>query len=504
MSVKSNSFEHTKELFSTDDVKDKFWHCNLGSLEVDNNYQDTETYKSVKWVMENHTGKLKKVTWGDILKLVKEKKFMGWNKLQSLAYAYHYFLPHGYTQKPETPQPGQSGMDFMNLDDEYVDITTHLSEGAIKSQADSVYYHGAKAHWLVDSIRKEGLWNPIQGIVTKSGDMFRLSIHPGSVRSGVFECMNDESLEMWIWDSHDAIPVDEVSIDDIINWVKDNLKEGQYRNMSFGYTHGYIEFNTDMQNLKFRDSVYDYNKKVSELSKGKHLNIYIGYDSRHTSVAELNKKCLESSIIFGAGSGETYNQMDKWVPEIKFLDISKIPEYTRDYANQSTEFTYSRFLIPYLENYEGFSIFLDDDILFTESILPMFYFLDLDDAVACIKYDFDKYVDTKFNGEKNVSYPKKLWSSLMIFNNAHEDCKKLTPEIVNTESGKYLHQFEWTDKISEIPDWYVFTEGHDTEETNWRPSAYHYTRGGPWIEGMDTSQIEHLNIYERLLNKHIK
>ena len=94
------------------------------------------------------------------------------------------------------------------------------------------------------------------------------------------------------------------------------------------------------------------------------------------------------------------------------------------------------------------------------------------------QYDFDKYVDTKFNGEKNVSYPKKLWSSPMIFNNAHEDCKKLTPEIVNTESGKYLHQFEWTDKISEIPDWYVFTEGHDTEETIWRPSAYHYTRGG--------------------------
>ena len=501
MSVKSNSFEHTKELFSTDDVKDKFWHCNLGSLEVDNNYQDTETYKSVKWVMENHTGKLKKVTWGDILKLVKEKKFMGWNKLQSLAYAYHYFLPHGYTQKPETPQPGQSGMDFMNLDDEYVDITTHLSEGAIKSQADSVYYHGAKAHWLVDSIRKEGLWNPIQGIVTKSGDMFRLSIHPGSVRSGVFECMNDESLEMWIWDSHDAIPVDEVSVDDIINWVKDNLKEGQYRNMSFGYTHGYIEFNTDMQNLKFRDSVYDYNKKVSELSKGKHLNIYIGYDSRHTSVAELNKKCLESSIIFGAGSGETYNQMDKWVPEIKFLDISKIPEYTRDYANQSTEFTYSRFLIPYLENYEGFSIFLDDDILFTKSIWPMFYFLDLDDAVACIKYDFDKYAETKFDGEKNVSYPKKLWSSLMIFNNGHEDCKKLTPEIVNTESGKYLHQFEWTDKISEIPDHYVFTEGHDTRETNWRPSAIHYTRGGPWIEGMDTTQIAELNTYISLLNK---
>ena len=505
-SVKSNSFEHTKQLFAeTNRQDDHAWHCNLGSLEVDKDYKDTETYKSVKWVMENHTGKLKKVTWGDVSKLIREKKVHGWNKLQSLSYAYHYFLPYGYTQKPETPMPGESGMDFMNTNDEYEDITTHMSEGAVKSMADSVYYHGAKAHWLVDSIRKEGLWNPIQGQVkTSNTGIHNLSIHPGSVRSGVFETLNDESLELWIWDRYDVIPVEEVSVDDIIEWVRDNLKEGQFRNMSFGYTHGYIEFNTDMQNLKFRSSVYDFNRRVSQLAKGKRLNIYIGYDSRHKSIAELNKKCLEAGMLFGAGTGPSYNEMDNWVPEIKFLDISKIPEYNRDYAQQSTEFTYSRFLIPHLENYEGFSIFLDDDILFTESILPMFNFLDMDDAVACIKYDFDKYAETKFTGEKNVSYPKKLWSSLMIFNNGHEDCKKLTPEIVNTESGKYLHQFEWTDKISEIPDWYVFTEGHDTEETNWRPSAYHYTRGGPWIEGMDTSEIKQLNIYEKLLNKHIK
>lgn len=505
-SVKSNSFEHTKQLFAeTNRQDDHAWHCNLGSLEVDKDYKDTETYKSVKWVMENHTGKLKKLTWGDVSKLIREKKVHGWNKLQSLSYAYHYFLPYGYTQKPETPMPGESGMDFMNTNDEYEDITTHMSEGAVKSMADSVYYHGAKAHWLVDSIRKEGLWNPIQGQVkTSNTGIHNLSIHPGSVRSGVFETLNDESLELWIWDRYDVIPVEEVSVDDIIEWVRDNLKEGQFRNMSFGYTHGYIEFNTDMQNLKFRSSVYDFNRRVSQLAKGKRLNIYIGYDSRHKSIAELNKKCLEAGMLFGAGTGPSYNEMDNWVPEIKFLDISKIPEYNRDYAQQSTEFTYSRFLIPHLENYEGFSIFLDDDILFTESILPMFNFLDMDDAVACIKYDFDKYAETKFTGEKNVSYPKKLWSSLMIFNNGHEDCKKLTPEVVNTESGKYLHQFEWTDKISEIPDWYVFTEGHDTEETNWRPSAYHYTRGGPWIEGMDTSEIKQLNIYERLLNKHIK
>jgi len=47
----------------------------------------------------------------------------------------------------------------------------------------------------------------------------------------------------------------------------------------------------------------------------------------------------------------------------------------------------------------------------------------------------------------------------------------------------------------------VFTEGHDTRETNWRPSAIHYTRGGPWIEGMDITEIDELNTYRNLLNR---
>ena len=92
-----------------------------------------------------------------------------------------------------------------------------------------------------------------------------------------------------------------------------------------------------------------------------------------------------------AGVGGDINDMFKdWNPEVKLLDVSKIPEYTREYANQSTEFTYSRFLIPYLENYEGFSIFVDDDYFFARSPLPFFHFLNPDDAVACVEYDFDK------------------------------------------------------------------------------------------------------------------
>ncbi len=507
MSIQSKSLEETIAIIEQEAPFEPSFHLHLGSFNVNEPYEDKEAYKSLKWVIENQNLKLKKVTWGDIVDLIKEGKFYGWNALQSQSFGYQYFLPHGYTVAPQNPEPGHIGMDFKNKNDEYEDISNYVDDyddSNGKRNINSVYYHAAKAHWLVDSIRKDGLWNPIQGKVRKQGDMFRLEIHPGSVRSPVFECLNDRDMEMWIWDDFDAIPVPEIEVDEIIKWVKEKIQanpDKYHNNISFAFTHGYIEILCDLQQLSFRKDVYEFNKKACKLAKGKHLNIYIGYDSRHQNLAELNKKCLEHACRYGAGGGDVHDLMNKWKPEIKFLDISKIPEYTRDYANQSTEFTYSRFLIPYLENYEGFSIFLDDDILFTKSIWPMFYFLDLDDAVACIKYDFDKYAETKFDGEKNVSYPKKLWSSLMIFNNGHEDCKKLTPEIVNTESGKYLHQFEWTDKISEIPDHYVFTEGHDTRETNWRPSAIHYTRGGPWIEGMDTTQIAELNTYISLLNK---
>lgn len=490
------------------DPLDKSFHLQIGQFDVDKEYKDTEAYKSLKHVTENYTGKLKKITWGNVTDLIKEGKFTGWNKLQSHSWAYHRFLPHGYTAPPEVLNPGVSGMDYKNAEGEYTPIGSFIP-AELNSQQDqslnAVYYHGAKAHWLVDSIRKTGLWNAIQGKTKPIGDgKYNLEIHPGSVRSGVFETMNDPTLELWIWDEHDALPHPETSIDEMILDIKQKLSERDnvdHTSVSFNFTRGYLEIHSDLLKMNFRSSVTDYNKKVTEMTKGKHLNIYIGYDSNHTSIAELTKKCLEHGIKYGAGGGDIHDMVGDWLPEVKFLDISKIPEYTREYAQQSTEFTYSRFLIPYLENYEGFSIFLDDDILFSESILPMFYYLDMDDAVACVQYDFDSYPEEKMDGEKNVSYPKKLWSSLMIFNNGHEDCKKLTPETINTESGKYLHQFEWTDKISEIPEWYVITEGHDTIEDKWRAIAVHYTRGGPWIPNMDTSKIEHINIYERLLNK---
>ena len=211
----------------------------------------------------------------------------------------------------------------------------------------------------------------------------------------------------------------------------------------------------------------------------------------------------ETSIrktIEEAHSNGEFQEYTRFSPTIKMLDISKLPDYNREYANQSTEFTYSRFLIPYLENYEGFSLFIDNDFIFKKSLLPMFYYLNPDDAVACIKYPQYQHDESKFNGEVNIDYPCKLWSSMMFFNNSHEDCKKLTPEVVNTWTGKQLHQFEWTDAISEIPQKYIFVEGYDNPEEKWDYTGIHYTRGGPWIDDMNFDTINNLEVYNKYKN----
>jgi hypothetical protein len=86
----------------------------------------------------------------------------------------------------------------------------------------------------------------------------------------------------------------------------------------------------------------------------------------------------------------------------------------------------------------------------------------------------------------------------MVFNNAHEDCKKLTPEVINTESGQYLHQFQWTNanKIGAIPDRWNWCEGYSDEANFYKAGAVHFTRGGPWIKDMDCKHIKYKTIHE--------
>ena len=95
------------------------------------------------------------------------------------------------------------------------------------------------------------------------------------------------------------------------------------------------------------------------------------------------------------------------------------PLMWRDHnALQSTEFSFSRFLTPYLSGYEGWSIFMDCDMLVPRDIAELWALRDDRFAVMCVKHDHRPVETTKFLDTPQTAYGKKNWSSVMLFNNA--------------------------------------------------------------------------------------
>lgn len=148
---------------------------------------------------------------------------------------------------------------------------------------------------------------------------------------------------------------------------------------------------------------------------------------------------------------------------------------------QSTEFSFSRFLVPYLSNYEGWSIFMDCDMLVRDDIAKLWSLRDDRYAAMCVKHDYVPKVETKFLGQTQTKYEKKNWSSMILFNNAK--CKALTRDYVNNATGLQLHQFKWLandDQIGEIPVvWnYLVNEYAYREDAK----LVHFTDGGPYFD----------------------
>ena len=185
-----------------------------------------------------------------------------------------------------------------------------------------MYYHSAKAHWLTQSIQEEGLWAPIQGLTQMCGDRIQLMIHPGSVRSGCFEEMEDPTHELLLWDSHDIIPTNPITVKQCLEYWQDKVCNGfrkpKYKGLSAIWTMGTIEFQADFSNVDFRKYVWEHSEKVTKLAKGKPLNIYIGYDSRHNGLENVCKESILKSIKQSIGGGRLVNY-NKFIPEIKFF-----------------------------------------------------------------------------------------------------------------------------------------------------------------------------------------
>ncbi len=150
---------------------------------------------------------------------------------------------------------------------------------------------------------------------------------------------------------------------------------------------------------------------------------------------------------------------------------------------QSTEFSFSRFMVPYLCDYQGWALFMDCDMLVLDDMAELWKLRDDKYAVQVVKHDHVPKETTKFLGQTQSKYEKKNWSSVMLFNNAK--CQALTGDFVNTATGLELHRFQWLDSedlIGEIPHRWNHLVGYDEKVPTDQVSNLHYTIGGPYFD----------------------
>ena len=100
------------------------------------------------------------------------------------------------------------------------------------------------------------------------------------------------------------------------------------------------------------------------------------------------------------------------------------------------EFTFTRFLIPELTNFEGWAVFMDSDMILTTDIKELFEQADDKYAVMCVQHDYKVTESTKMDGQKQTIYPRKNWSSMVLWNCGHPSNKVVTQDFVNDPRTK--------------------------------------------------------------------
>jgi hypothetical protein len=201
--------------------------------------------------------------------------------------------------------------------------------------------------------------------------------------------------------------------------------------------------------------------------------IFVGYDEREDIAFQV---CAHSIRARASAPAD--------VMPIKLDDLRARKVFWRgEDPLQSTQFTYSRFLTPWLAGFAGWALFCDCDFLFTADIAELFALADGSKAVMCVKHDYAPREATKMDGKAQTVYPRKNWSSLVLYNCGHAANRALTPELVNSESGAFLHRFQWLpdDLVGGLPEEWNWLEGW-SEKRAAAPKAIHFTRGGPWFD----------------------
>jgi lipopolysaccharide biosynthesis glycosyltransferase len=219
------------------------------------------------------------------------------------------------------------------------------------------------------------------------------------------------------------------------------------------------------------------------------LRIFVGWDSREPVAYDVAKYSLMRRASIPVE-----------ITPIVAEDLRARGLYTRDKDPlASTEFTYTRFLTPTLAGFHGWVLFCDCDFLWLGDIAPMIEYTKTSKAVYCVQHDYTPKEMTKMDGVPQTNYPRKNWSSLMLFNCDHPSVKGLTAEVVNRETGAYLHRMQWVDDadIGSLPTTWNWLEGWNEKPAHGTPNAVHFTRGGPWFEQWQNVDYANLWLAER-------
>jgi lipopolysaccharide biosynthesis glycosyltransferase len=215
------------------------------------------------------------------------------------------------------------------------------------------------------------------------------------------------------------------------------------------------------------------------------IPIFIGYDPRE---AVAYHTCANSII----------RHASKPVAIIP-LALNLLEDYTETHTDGSNQFIYSRFLVPHLMDYTGHAIFIDGDMIVRSDIAELWQWRHKQYDVQVVKHNYETCMTEKYLGSKNENYPRKNWSSVIIWNCESPANKQLTPEFVQRSTGAELHRFTWIkdEHIGDLP-----------AEWNWLPDEYgpninadllHYTLGAPCFHDFATTPMADEWHRERML-----
>ncbi len=210
----------------------------------------------------------------------------------------------------------------------------------------------------------------------------------------------------------------------------------------------------------------------------KTLKIFIGYDPKEAVAFHV----LSHSLL------ERSSKPISIVP-INLRNLKNL--YSRQHdQRQSNEFSFSRFLVPYLCNYEGFGVYMDCDMLALGDISTVLNDIDENHAVSVVKHDYESKVKVKYLGNKQYSYPRKNWSSFIVWNCAHPSNNGVNPDFIGDADAATLHRFLWLkdEEIGELSikwNWLVGEYDNPTDDIK----VLHWTLGGPYFDDYSNTEF---------------